>query len=49
MYYASLNRYYCTAHGAQFDLTGKGVNSFGSGGLTVYKTATDGITLVVYS
>ncbi len=41
--------YYCTAHGARFNLTGKGLNSFGSKGLTVYKTATDGKTLVVYS
>lgn len=41
--------YYCTDHGARFDLTGKGLNSFGSKGLTVYKTATDGKTLVVYS
>lgn len=41
--------YYCTDHGARFDLTGKGLNSFGSKGLTVYKTATDGTTLVVYS
>ncbi len=41
--------YYCTQHGARFDLTGKGKNSFGSKGITVYKTATDGKTLVVYS
>lgn len=41
--------FYCTQHGARFDLTGKGKNSFGSKGLTVYKTATDGTTLVVYS
>ncbi len=41
--------FYCTKHGARFDLTGKGLNSFGSRGLTVYKTATDGSTLVVYS
>lgn len=49
IYYPALNAYYCTEHGAQFSLAGKGLNSFGSGGLTVYKTATDGITLVVYS
>ena len=41
--------FYCTVHGARFDLTGKGKNSFGSKGITVYKTATDGATLVVYS
>jgi nitrite reductase/ring-hydroxylating ferredoxin subunit len=41
--------FYCTQHGARFDLTGKGKNSFGSRGITVYKIATDGKTLVVYS
>ncbi|KAA9357500.1 Rieske 2Fe-2S domain-containing protein [Larkinella humicola] len=41
--------FYCTEHGARFDLTGKGKNSFGSKGITVYKTATDGKTLVVYN
>ncbi|WP_310588734.1 Rieske 2Fe-2S domain-containing protein [Larkinella rosea] len=41
--------FYCTVHGARFDLIGKGKNSFGSRGLSVYKTATDGLTLVVYS
>lgn len=41
--------FYCTDHGARFDLTGKGLNSFGSKGITVYKVATDGKTLVVYS
>lgn len=41
--------FYCTDHGARFDLNGKGLNSFGSKGITVYKVATDGKTLVVYS
>ncbi|WP_460960481.1 Rieske 2Fe-2S domain-containing protein [Spirosoma litoris] len=41
--------FYCTVHGARYDLTGKGKNSFGSKGIAVYKTATDGKTLVVYS
>ncbi|GAB2535712.1 Rieske 2Fe-2S domain-containing protein [Spirosoma aerophilum] len=41
--------FYCTQHGARFNLAGKGLNSFGSKGLAVYKTATDGKTLVVYS
>ncbi|GAB3997185.1 hypothetical protein GCM10028807_41720 [Spirosoma daeguense] len=41
--------FYCTVHGARFDLTGKGKNSFGSKGIAVYKVATDGKTLVVYS
>lgn len=41
--------FYCTVHGARFDLTGKGKNSFGSRGIAAYKVATDGKTLVVYS
>ena len=41
--------FYCTVHGARYDLTGKGKNSFGSKGIAVYKVATDGKTLVVYS
>ena len=45
----NVTEFYCTVHGARFDLTGKGKNSFGSRGIAVYKTATDGKTLVVYS
>ena len=41
--------FYCTQHGARFDLTGKGKNSLASRGITAYKTATDGKILVVYS
>ncbi|MFN3848620.1 MAG: Rieske 2Fe-2S domain-containing protein [Spirosomataceae bacterium] len=42
------SEWYCTAHGARFSIDGKGLNSFGKKGLTVYKVATDGKTLVVY-
>ncbi|CAH0994655.1 hypothetical protein EMA8858_00767 [Emticicia aquatica] len=42
------NEWYCTAHGARFSLTGSGLNGNGRGGLSVYKVATDGKTLVVY-
>jgi nitrite reductase/ring-hydroxylating ferredoxin subunit len=42
------NEWYCTAHGARFSLTGAGLNSNGRAGLSVYKVATDGKTLVVY-
>jgi Rieske Fe-S protein len=45
----NVSEFYCTAHGARFDLTGKGKNSFGSRGIAVYKVATDGSTLIVYS
>ena len=41
--------FYCTVHGARFDLTGRGKNSLGSQGIAVYNVATDGKTLVVYS
>jgi nitrite reductase/ring-hydroxylating ferredoxin subunit len=40
--------FYCTDHGARFSLAGKGLNSLGSKGLTIYKTATDGISVVIY-
>jgi Rieske Fe-S protein len=43
------NNYYCTAHGARFDLQGDGLNNTGSGGLTVYKTSLTGNSLRVYS
>jgi nitrite reductase/ring-hydroxylating ferredoxin subunit len=40
--------FYCTQHGARFSLTGAGLNTFGRNGLTVYKVATDGNTVVIY-
>ncbi|UTA66827.1 ubiquinol-cytochrome c reductase iron-sulfur subunit [Emticicia sp. 21SJ11W-3] len=39
--------WYCTAHGARFDTSGKGLNSEGRAGLTVYKTAVSGNTLTI--
>jgi nitrite reductase/ring-hydroxylating ferredoxin subunit len=45
----SNNEWYCTDHGARFSLAGAGLNSNGKKGLAVYKVATDGKTLVVYS
>lgn len=44
----SNNEWYCTDHGARFSLTGSGLNNNGRKGLSVYKVATDGNTLVVY-
>ncbi len=32
------NEFYCTAHGARFDTTGKGLNANGKGGLKTYPT-----------
>ena len=48
-YDKSTNGYMCTAHGATFDLTGKGTNSNGSKGLAIYKTSVSGSTLTVTS
>jgi nitrite reductase/ring-hydroxylating ferredoxin subunit len=41
--------FYCTDHGARFSTTGTGLNTLGSRGLTVYRTANDGKTLVVFA
>jgi cytochrome b6-f complex iron-sulfur subunit len=39
--------FYCPAHGARFDTSGKGLNSTGSRGLKTYVTTLDGTTLKV--
>lgn len=39
--------FYCTVHGARYSTTGKGLNSFGSRGLTAYPTQLNGTTLTV--
>jgi len=41
------DRFYCTAHGAEFDNAGKGLNTKGKDGLTVYKTSMSGNMLTV--
>jgi nitrite reductase/ring-hydroxylating ferredoxin subunit len=43
------SEFYCTDHGARFTLSGAGLNTLGSRGLTVYRTANDGKTLVVFA
>ena len=43
------NEYYCTEHGARFDLAGKGLNNDGKNGLKIYRTSLDGNTLSVFS
>jgi cytochrome b6-f complex iron-sulfur subunit len=48
-YNKASNNYVCSAHGANFDLVGKGTNSNGSKGLTIYKTQVTGTSLRVYS
>lgn len=39
--------WYCTAHGARFDTTGKGLNNDGKKGLTVYTTSLSGNILTI--
>jgi len=40
--------YYCTSHGARFDLEGKGLNSKGGRGIKTYKTSvTDNILSII--
>ena len=41
------SEFYCTAHGARFDNTGKGLNSTGSGGLKLYKVTQVGTVLTI--
>lgn len=41
------NEWYCTAHGARFDQTGKGLNTEGKKGLKIYQTTLLNSTLTV--
>ncbi|MBN8682940.1 MAG: Rieske 2Fe-2S domain-containing protein [Chitinophagales bacterium] len=43
------NEYYCTAHGARFDLSGNGLNNNGSKDLETYQTNLNGTELRVFS
>jgi cytochrome b6-f complex iron-sulfur subunit len=49
VYRQSSNSFYCSAHGAEFDLKGSGLNSNGKGGLSIYKTVLTGTSLRVTS
>lgn len=44
----SRNIYSCSEHGAEFDLSGKGLNDRGKNGLKIYQTSLKGNTLRVY-
>ena len=46
---SSRNDFYCTQHGAIYDLDGKGLNSNGSKGILNYRTSLSGTLLRVYS
>ncbi|MEA5402399.1 Rieske 2Fe-2S domain-containing protein [Arcicella sp. DC2W] len=41
------DKFYCTAHGATFDNTGKGTNSNGSAGLKAYTVTQSGTVLTI--
>ncbi|MVM39304.1 Rieske 2Fe-2S domain-containing protein [Spirosoma sp. HMF3257] len=41
------NEFYCSAHGARYDLNGKGLNSEGSHGLTIYTISQSGNILTI--
>lgn len=41
------NEYYCTAHGARFNIAGTGLNSKGRNNLKVYTTSLDGNILSI--
>ena len=43
----SNKEWYCTSHGARFDTSGKGLNSNGSKGLTVYSTSLSGNIITI--
>jgi nitrite reductase/ring-hydroxylating ferredoxin subunit len=48
VYDKSASQFYCTDHGATFDLTGVPLNSVTRIAIKAYQVATDGKTLVVY-
>jgi cytochrome b6-f complex iron-sulfur subunit len=48
-YKSTGSQWYCTAHGATYDINGKGLNSNGSGGLTIYNTQLTGTMLRIFS
>jgi Rieske Fe-S protein len=48
-YRGNQNQWYCTAHGATFDINGVGQNANGSKGLTIYKTQLSANSLRIYS
>ena len=41
------DEFYCTAHGARFDLNGNGLNDEGGNGLKIYSTSVEGDLLII--
>ena len=46
--YYSTGSFFCSAHGAQFNLSGTPLNNVTRTAIKAYQVATDGVTLVVY-
>lgn len=40
--------WYCPEHGARYNMSGTGLNEYGTKGIKVYKTAFDGETIIIY-
>jgi nitrite reductase/ring-hydroxylating ferredoxin subunit len=49
IYEKNANEWVCTEHDARFDISGKGLNSKGSKGLTVYQTSLTGTSLRIFN
>ena len=49
IYNANNGEWFCTAHGARYDIEGSGLNPVGNGGLVVYKTTLEGNTLRIFN
>ncbi|MEQ1623155.1 MAG: Rieske 2Fe-2S domain-containing protein, partial [Sediminibacterium sp.] len=48
-YRSAGSQWYCSSHGATFDINGAGLNGNASKGLTIYKTSLNGTSLRIYS
>jgi len=48
MYRSGSNDFFCTVHGATYNVNGKGTNSFGRNGLTTYQVDVSGTQLHVH-
>lgn len=46
--YTNDNEWFCTAHGARFDLAGNGLNANGSDGLKIYQVELTGTQLRIF-
>ncbi len=49
LYNAATKNFYCTSHGAMFNLEGNGLNNNGSKGILLYNTSLSGTILRIFS